>query len=350
MNPDQLFISQFKSIARALRGKRSPIKAEDAYASLAQIFDVNQSWKTACYRELLIMISEQLGHHAKGMSSWEAYTKHLQTTFNNIDAAFKNYDLLSSNWLSIEDPASLRWYLYLKNSDFKFNNRLDLLNHYLAQRHAEFKRYELSNLSMFGVEFTVPWRPKNSNKVQQFLYPDARSVPIARDKEKHFFKSVMGWLYLHDSRLLYCHFTYDNLRNAIFHNVDCRYSYFSTKEEHGDIMGADFSFCDASFSEFSYCYAREVKFYNTKLDYANFDNANLIGPLFINSSLRNAIFTNLTNNVLRNASFRNSDLQGADFTNTQLINVDFRGADLRNVKGIKSFPNDSVQYDEKTKF
>lgn len=44
-------------------------------------------------------------------------------------------------------------------------------------------------------------------------------------------------------------------------------------------MGADFSFCDASFTDFSYCYARKVKFYNTNLDYATFDHANLIGPL-----------------------------------------------------------------------
>lgn len=337
------FLKPIKEISFSLRDTTDLLKSHSTYHSLAQIFNIDESWKRiTSHRELLEKISTQLNY--QGKTSWEGYKKHIQSTFDHVNTAFENYDLLSSNWLAVEDPSSIKWYLYLSKSDCIFKNRIDLLNHYLTVRQAEFNRYELKNLNLFGVLFTPPWMPHDLNSIEK--HDNAIRIQMKRG----LFKSNLGWLYLYNSRLLHCDFTYDNLRNAILHNVDCRYSCFSTADEHGDIMGANFSFCDASFTDFSYCYAREVTFYKTNLDYASFDHANLIGPLFINSSLKNVSFANLDKNMLSNASFRNSNLEGADFTNVELFNVDFRGANLQNVKGIKSFPYNSVHIDENTRF
>ncbi|WP_058533496.1 pentapeptide repeat-containing protein [Legionella saoudiensis] len=344
MNSIKSFLNPLKEISFSLRDN-SDLKSNNIYNSLSQIFNVDENWREiTSHRELLERISTQLNHHSKGKTSWEGYKKHLQNIFDNIDIAFENYDLLSSELLAVEDPVSLRWYSYLMRADYHFKNRIDLLSHYLKIRQIEFNRYELKNLNMFGVSFTTPWTLPDFNSM------DTIEVAFREKMKKSFFKSKLGWLYLYNSRLLYCNFALDNLRNAIFHEVDCRYSSFSSEDKKGDLMGADFSFCDARFTDFSYCYARETKFYSTNLDYAKFDSANLIGPLFLNSSLKNASFTNLAGNMLCNASFKNSNLQGADFTNTELINVDFRGADLRNVKGIKSFSRNLVHIDEQTRF
>ncbi|MFC3909415.1 pentapeptide repeat-containing protein [Legionella dresdenensis] len=342
MNSLKPFLKPLKKLSFSLRDTNHPLKSNNAYNSLAQIFNVDESWKKTSHRVLLEKISNQLNH--QGKTAWDGYKNHIQNIFDNIDVAFVNYNFLASNWLAIEDPASIRWYDYLRKSDYKFQNRIDLLNHYLTARQVEFNRCELKNLNMFGILFTPSWKLRDLNSMEEF------DVALRNQMKKNFFKSNLGWLYLYDSRLLYCNFAYDNLRNAILHNVDCRYSCFSTKDESGDIMGANFSFCNASFTDFSYCYAREATFYQTNLDYARFDHANLIGPLFINSSLKNVSFANLERNILHNASFRNSNLQGADFTNVKLYNVDMRGSDLRYVKGITSLTSNLIHIDEKTRF
>lgn len=305
------------------------LKSNNAEQLLYKITSLSLDWKSLPHSPRLNVIANQLGFYAESCkTSWGVYIQQLVEISTRIDCAYQILEPLSCNWIEQEDSASIRWYLYLVKNNVNFLNRVDFLKKYLEIRRIEFNRCKLTNINFFGSNFTpsIEFSLLKNTLNTENIYEQIMSLG-----EKTFFKSYMGWLYLFDSKLLHCNFLDHCFRNAMFHNVDFRYSVISSKEIKGDIMGADFSFCDNEYTVFSYCYAREAKFYKTKADHAMFDHANLIGSLFIKSSLKKASFVNAR---VHNVIFKDSNLQEADFTGANIRNVDCRGADLRKVKGL----------------
>jgi len=302
------------------------LKAYNAMQIVNKITGLELNWKSLPHSQLLNVIANQIGYYSKdGKTPWNRYIEKLALAFNSINDAYQMLNPISLDWLENEDCSSFRWYIYLKRNDVDFKNRVELLKKYLEIRYIDFNRFKLNEIDFIGAKFCLPLTS------EEFGGPGDLYEKIKKRNEKTFFKASMGWLYFYESRLQYCNFLSCCFRNAIFHNVDFKYSIFSTRELKGDIMGADFSFCNNEGSFFSYCYAREAKFYKSKINYAMFDCANLIGALFLNSSLRNASFMGAD---IQNVSFRGCNLQGADFTGAYVNNVDCRGADLRAVKGL----------------
>jgi uncharacterized protein YjbI with pentapeptide repeats len=302
------------------------LKAYNAEQILSKTTGLVLNWKSLPHSQLLNVIANQFGFYSIYCNtSWSVYIHQLAETSKRINRAYQILVPTSLDWLEHEDRSSTRWYLYLGENNGGFLSRVDFLKKYLEIRRMEFNRCKLNNINFIGSNFDSSLTPK------ELASPGDLFEEIKRHEENTFFKSSMGWLYLFDSRLLYCNFLNYCFRNAIFHNVDFRYSVISSKELNGDIMGSDFSFCNNQYTDFSYCYAREAKFYKTNADYAMFEHTNLIGALFLSSSLKNACFVNAR---VHNVSFKGSNLQGADFTGASIRNVDCRGADLRYVKGL----------------
>lgn len=338
------FFLPFRKFCFSLRSNDC-IKSVEASNLLASIFQINESVKSLRHREVLNLISSNLGFSKKNTSPWKVYEQYIREVYFDLDNAFTKNNYLNSDFLTTEGSASSSLYYFIRRYNYSFNNRQELFSHYLAARQYPFTRYCLENLNLFGISFS---REVHINH----LLSSSRNLSdyINEWAKASFLKSKMAWLYIYNSKIINCHFQREDLRNAILHNVDLRWCCFSTEIDKGDLMGADISFCDARFSDFSDCYAREAKFYQTMLDLSNFDGANLIGALFINSSLQYVSFKHVSENTLMNVSFRNSNLQYADFRGTNFINVDFRGADLRNAKGIEQLKSQNVLYNEKTIF
>lgn len=321
----QTLLNPISQLAFDLRSSDT-LKEYNAMQVLNKIFDIEINWKSLPHSQILNVIANLLGYYpSDNNSSWTTYRQRIINVSKSIDNAYQILSPISFNWIEHEDMASMRWYSYLSRNDVVFKNRRELLKKYLEISHIKFNRCKINNISFIGLSFG------SFNTVEKEANADDLWDVIRSSQEKSFFKSSMGWLYLFDSKFIYCNFLNSCFRNAIFHNVDHRNSVFSSKEMHGDIMGADFSFCNNQYTVFSYCYAREAKFYKTKLDHATFAHSNLIGALFIKSSLKNACFIGAK---IHNVSFKESNLQGADFTGSRVSNVDCRGADLRKVKGL----------------
>lgn len=325
MNILKSLLNPVSQLSFDLRGS-DKLKAYNAEQVLNKLTHLAINWKSLPHSQFLNVVANLLGYYTlDGETSWSVYIHQLTEIYNRINQAYQTLTPTSFDWLEHEDGASTRWYLYLVENNEDFLNKMDFLKKYLEVRRIEFNRCKLNNINFIGSNFDCSLTSKG------LLNPGNWYEEIKIHQEKTFFKSSMGWLYLFDSKFLYCTFLNHCFRNAMFHNVDFRYSVTSSKDDNGDIMGADFSFCNNQHTVFSYCYAREAKFYKTKADYAMFDHTNLIGALFISSSLKNASFVKA---YVHNVSFKNSNLQGADFTGASIRNVDCRGADLRYVKGL----------------
>lgn len=301
-------------------------KIYNAEQVLNKVTNLTIDWRSLPHSQFLNAVANLLGYYTEnGQTSWSIYIQQINDAHNRINQAYQILTPTSFNWIEQEDGASARWYWYLGENNENFLNQTDFLKKYLEIRRIEFNRCKLNKINFIGTNFDSSLKPGELPTFNN-VYEERKN-----HEEKTFFKSSMGWLYVFDSKLLYCTFLNHCFRNAIFHNVDFRYSVISSEDVKGDIMGADFSFCNNQHTGFSYCYAREAKFYKTEADHARFDHTNLIGALFIKTSLKKACFVKAD---IHNVSFKDSNLQGADFTDARIRNVDCRGADLRYVKGL----------------
>lgn len=325
MNILKSLLNPISQLSFDIRGS-DKFKAHNAEQVLNKVTHLTMNWKSLPHSQFLNVVANLLGYYTiNGETSWNIYIQRINEAHNRINQVYQILTPTSFDWLKHEDISSIRWYLYLGENNEDFLNRMDFFKKYLEIRCIEFNRCKLNNINFIGSNFD------SSPSSKELFNPYNLYEEIKIHEEKTFFKSSMGWLYLFDSKLLYCTFLNHCFRNAIFHNVDFRYSVISSKDVKGDIMGTDFSFCNNQHTVFSYCYAREAKFYKTEADHAMFDHTNLIGALFIKTSLKNACFVNAR---VHNVSFKDSNLHGADFTNASIKNVDCRGADLRCVRGL----------------
>ena len=212
-------------------------KAYNAEQVLNKVTDLAIDWKSLPHSQFLNVVANLLGYYSINCkTSWSIYNQCLVDVINKINQAYQILTPDPFDWLEHEDGSSTRWYLYLGSSNKNFLNRTDLLKKYLEIRRIEFNRCKLNNINFIGSNFYSSLTSKELANLGD-LYEEIKS-----HERKTFFKSSMGWLYLFDSKLLYCNFLNHCFRNAIFHNVDFRYSVTSSKEVNGDIMGADFSF------------------------------------------------------------------------------------------------------------
>lgn len=213
------------------------LKNKNALQVLSEITETEIYWKRLPHSQILNVLANFLGYHPIGRhSSWNVYIQWHADISKSIDDAYHTLNPISFDWLEQEDGASSRWYFYLRKNELEFKSRLEYLRKYMEIRVIRLNRCIIKNISFigstFGPVYTVEGLFKSNN-----LWNDMMSY-----QERTFFKSSMGWLYLFDSKLIYCDFLNVCLRNAVFHNVNLSHTIFSSKEICGDIMGADFSY------------------------------------------------------------------------------------------------------------